>query len=431
MLVSARRSIFQLCGLIAALFLLSGLADGALGASEIQGRVTNRTRAAAAAGDKVILLRLEKGMQEESRTKTDAEGDFRVAVQQPEKEYLVRVVHQGVNYDQRAAAGTMLLMDVFDAAQKVTGIRGTIEILRAGTIGPTGTVLHVSDMYEIENDSNPPLTKAGARTFEVYLPPNAKIVSVLAAGPGRIGVMIPAQSVKGEPGHFAVNFPLRPGANKFAFNYDVPYDGHAVFQTRREFGVQQLAVMLPLEMKFTSHSTSFALLAAGNPKYQVEATKELHAGAGPAFELSGSGELPVLQARASKSGAAEVAPSPVIPPAKIPAPLNAAGKPQKHIQMSSEALVLPGVATVLLAIVLTVNWQRSARRKRRAKTLPRQAHKAEPSFVLLDALRHELSRLDNDRSRGTISESDYASTKEALERSWQRLVAKHANRPAH
>jgi len=54
----------------------------------------------------------------------------------------------------------------------------------------------------------------------MYLPPNAKIDSVLAAARGRERD-ISAALVPGEPGHYAVNFPLRPGATKFAFNYDL------------------------------------------------------------------------------------------------------------------------------------------------------------------------------------------------------------------
>jgi hypothetical protein len=428
MAVKTGRRIFHFSRTIVALILCTGGAAGALAASEIQGRVMDQTRGAPAPGDEVILLRLDKGMQEESRTKTDADGAFRIALQQPEKEYLVRVVHQGVNYDQRAAAGTVLAMGVFDAAQNVSGIRGTIEILRAGTTGPTGTVLHVSDMYEIKNDSNPPLTKVGPRTFEAYLPANATLDSVLAAGPGKIGVVISARSVRSEPGHFTVDFPLRPGANKFAFNYDVPYDGHVAFQTRRAYAVQQFAVMLPQAMKFATQSTAFAVLAAGNPKYQVEATKELRAGRGPEFELSGDGELPALSAGAGKQEQAAVAPSAAA--GKVAAPNIGAIQEQakNHVEIFTEALVLAVVATVLLATVVVMSRKRvSQRRKPNAGALSTDTQREQAGYALLDALRQELWRLDNDRSRGTISETDYASTKQALERSWERVIAKQAS----
>jgi hypothetical protein len=247
---------------------------------------------------------------------------------------------------------------------------------------------------------------------------------VLAAGPGKIGVMISARSIKGEPGHFTVDFPLRPGANKFAFNYDVPYDGHVAFQPRREYGVQQLAVMLPQAMKFATRSTAFAELAAGNPKYQVEATKELRAGEGPEFELSGIGELPALSVGASKQEEAEVAPPALA--GKIAAPNIGAIQEQakNHIEMFPDGMVLAVVAAVLLATVVVMSRKGGSQRKPKAGALSTDKQKQQASYALLDALRQELSRLDNDRSRGTISESDYASTKEALERSWERVTAK-------
>jgi hypothetical protein len=73
-------------------------------------------------------------------------------------------------------------------------------------------------MYEIRNESDPPMTQAGASTFDVYLAANAKIDSVLAASPSsnqdaaheKIGLMISAFPVAGEPGHYTVNLPLLP-----------------------------------------------------------------------------------------------------------------------------------------------------------------------------------------------------------------------------
>jgi len=150
-------------------------------------------------------------MQEEARAKTDSQGTFTLNVQHPDKPYLVRVLHQGVTYDQQASAGQALSIHVFDAATHVQGITGTIEILRAGTVG---NLLHVSDMVEIKNESSPPLTQAGERTFEMYLPPNAKIDSVLAAGPGKMSVTISAALVPGDPGHYAVKFPLTARSNQ-------------------------------------------------------------------------------------------------------------------------------------------------------------------------------------------------------------------------
>jgi hypothetical protein len=290
--------------MLSILALIVCLSTTALSANSITGTVRNQSRGRPAAGDEVILVRLDGGMQEEARTKTDAQGAFTLPVRYPGKQYLVRAFHQKVNYDQRASPGDALSIPVFDAAPQVRGITGSIEILRTGT---NGKLLHISDLYEIKNESSPPLTQAGERTFEVYLPPDAKIDSVLAAGPGKIGVMISAAPVPAEPGHYAVSFPLRPGATKFAFNYDLPYGGHATFRTRLAYPLQQLAVMIPATMKFSSRSPAFEILATGKGDYTVQAANQLKAGDGPGFEVSGAGALPPLGDQA-KSQAHRVAP---------------------------------------------------------------------------------------------------------------------------
>jgi hypothetical protein len=117
------------------LALLACCSTAALGTNNITGSVRNQSRGEPAAGDAVILVQLDREMHEEARAKTDARGTFTFNVQYPDKPYLVRVVHQGVSYDQQASAGDVLYMQVFDAARRVQGVTGSIEILRTGTTG--------------------------------------------------------------------------------------------------------------------------------------------------------------------------------------------------------------------------------------------------------------------------------------------------------
>jgi hypothetical protein len=263
-------------------------------AATITGTVRNGSTGRPAAGDDVILLRLDQGMPEEGRTKTDSRGVFTLEVQYPDKPHLVRVVHQAVTYDRQVSAGDALSIDVFDAAPKVQGVTGGAEIVRVGT---RGKLLHVSDMYDIKNESSPPRTQAGKRTFEFYLAAEARVDSVLAAGPGGIGVVISATPVRGQRGRYTVSFPLRPGDTKFAVNYNLPYDGQAEFHPRIAYPTQQLAVMLPPTMRFTSRSSRFHPLATGETDFQVQAANQLMAGAVPGFEISGTGALPPLGER--------------------------------------------------------------------------------------------------------------------------------------
>jgi hypothetical protein len=232
-------------------------------------------------------------------------------------------------------------------------------------------------MIEVKNESNPPRTQAGKHTFEVYLPVNAKIDSVLAAGPGKLGEMISVVPVLGEPGHYTVDFPLRPGATKFAFNYYLPYDGHATFQTRLAYPLQQLAVMIPPTMKFSSRSV-FEILATGNGQYQVQAANQLKAGEGPEFEVSGTGTLPPLRdqakSQARSHSPASPNPTPSAPGHPASPSLASTGSPSKQTEPPSRSLVLDGVTCVLLTACALMVWRaRKARNYSAAQTVAPRA----------------------------------------------------------
>jgi hypothetical protein len=240
----------------------------------------------------------------------------------------------------------------------VPRISASIEILRAGT---NGNLLHVSDMYELKNESSPPVTQAGGQTFEVYVPANAKMDSVLAAGPAKIGVLIQANPVTAEPGHYTVSFPLRPGETKFAFNYDLPYEGHAVFETRLAYPLQQLAVMIPPSMKFSSRSSAFALLPAGRGDYQIQTANQLRAGEGPGFEVSGSGVLPPLGDQAkSQAGTLPLTTPRPIAPDRDRGRWSSSGGVDPQLQQTyarSQSPVLGGLTAVLLGVCALLVWR--------------------------------------------------------------------------
>jgi hypothetical protein len=355
------------------------LSTAARDANDITGSARNESRGQAAVGDRVILIRLDRGMQEESQARTGQRGAFRLHVGHPGKAYLVRVLHEGVSYDQRAYAGDDLSIQVFDAASRVPRVSASIEILRAGT---NGNLLHVSDMYELKNESSPPVTQTGGQTFEVYVPANAKMASVLAAGPAKIGVLIPANPVPGEPGHYTVSFPLRPGETKFAFNYDLPYEGQAVFETRLAYPLEQLAIMIPPSMKFSSRSSAFALLPTGRSDYQVQTANQLKAGEGPRFEVSGTGALPALGDQAkSQAGALPLTTPRPTAPHPDRALWSSFGRVDPQLQQTyshSQSLVLGGLTAVLLGVCALLVWRaRKTRRTYAVKTTAPQTEGVE------------------------------------------------------
>ena len=409
----------------------------------IRGSAQNLSRGQPAASDDVILIRLERMpgremlSKAEAQTKTDPQGAFLFQVRYPDQRYLIRVVHEHVTYDQPASAGDNLSIAVFDAAPKVSAITGSLEILRVGTgVADNQKLLHVSDMYELRNESSPPMTQAGARTFDVYLPANAKIDSVLAAGPSpnqgagrdavheQIGLMISAAPVAGEPGHYIVNFPLRPGATKFAFNYDVPYQGHATFHLRHEYTLQQFAVMIPPSMRFSYTSSTFQRLATGNDEYQVQAAMRLRAGQGPAFEVSGNGPLPSLQAKNQAPPQSQVPLNSTAPDSARVLP-RLPSHPDSKLERTPFSWPWPILAgCVLLACALLVLQMRNLllgwwRGKSKALGDPTKA-----SASLLESLKEELFQLEAERARGSISADEYSSARQALEETVKRAIAR-------
>jgi hypothetical protein len=356
----------------------------------------------------------------------------------PDKPHLVRVIHQGVNYDRQVTGSHVISVDVADAADRLQGITGGIEIIRAGT---QGNLLHVSDMIEIRNDSNPPMTQASERTFEVYLPANAKIDSVLAASPENIGAMISAAPVRNEPGHYTVSFPLRPGSTKFAFNYDLPYDGHATFRTKHMYPLQQVAVMIPPTMRFMSQSSVFQILPVGNDRYRVEAAEQVKAGVGPEFEISGIGALPSMQAEVHAPPKPQAGVLTALPPSTR----NNSGPQGQNpvapgvILVSKPAALLSPMQWVLSASAVLIFgtcgflvWRRvhlSTYSRTAVGQITHQTGQTPASLV--EALKDGLFQLEIDRLQGAISGKEYASAKQALERTIEWALARTGSRAAN
>ncbi|HMF54041.1 MAG TPA: hypothetical protein VK593_06805, partial [Edaphobacter sp.] len=180
--------------------LLAAFSSYAL-ADSITGTVTNKTTNKPAVGDDVVLLRLQQGMQEAARTKTDARGHFTLDV--PDKGiHLVRVTHDKANYFRPAPEGTQSVeVEVFSAATKVEGISGEADVMRIQT-DESGKGLKVIENFFVKNESNPPRTQFSDRPFEFYLPEGAVVEGSAALGPG--GMPVQASPVPlGDANHFA------------------------------------------------------------------------------------------------------------------------------------------------------------------------------------------------------------------------------------
>src|SRR3954471_5018078 len=120
-------------------------------AADMHGTVTNKTTNKPSAGDDVILLELKQGMQEIARAKTDAQGKYSLHFNDSPDPHLVRVNHRNVNYPQPAPAGTTQVdVDVYDAAETLTGVSQSIDVMR---VEADGNTMHVVEMFSMNNAS--------------------------------------------------------------------------------------------------------------------------------------------------------------------------------------------------------------------------------------------------------------------------------------
>ena len=393
-------------------FLMAGSCSARSSPWTVRGNVRNQTKHVPVSGEEVVLIRLANGMQQEAHTRTDAQGNFTLPIEISGALHLVRVIYQSVAYYQRVSDGAAITVDVFDARPHVAGVSGESEILR---IASNGNSLHVSDMYELENASSPPRTQVSSQSFEFYLPSEAKLDSVLAAAPGGMAVLTSAHALGAEAGKWAVDFPLRPGATKFAVNYDLPYEGHALFTPRITYPSRQLAIMIPSTMKFSSTSADFHRLEGGNAEFQVQALNNPKPGEVPSFEVSGIGTLPPIGEK----------------PSSKTETVQRSSSHRSATFISPSAALFSGVNLLkisrLLVLVIALGcviWTACKRKSIVKSESSESLISPNPGTSVMETLKQELLELEVNRLKGSISADDYDCIKQRLEETIMHTTAK-------
>ncbi|MCU1286591.1 MAG: hypothetical protein JWO13_2941 [Acidobacteriales bacterium] len=271
-------------------FILALLVTASLysSAADLTGTVTNKTTNKPAVGDDVILLRLAQGMDEVARTKTDAQGHFKLNVADAGTAHLVRVNHRNVNYHRPAPPGTTSVdVDVFDAAESLDNISQSVDVMR---LEADGGELRVVEMYGINNASNPPRTLMSPKSFEMVLPDGAKIMQALAAGPG--GMPVTSTPIPtGEKNHYTFLFPIRPGETRFQVAYSMPYSGSAKLDPKLLRPTENFAVSIPKSMQITPAAGSKLEAKGEDAGMSVYVAQKTAAGAPVGFTVSGTGTV--------------------------------------------------------------------------------------------------------------------------------------------
>lgn len=399
-------------------------------ADSITGTVTNKTTNKPAVGDDVVLIRLAQGMQEASRTKTDAKGRFTLEVPAGDSGmHLVRVTHDKANYFRPAPPGTQSVeVEVFTAAPKVEGISAEANVMRLQT-DESGKSLHVVENFFVKNESNPPKTQFSDRAFEFFLPEGAVVEGSAALGPG--GMPVQASPVPlGDPNHFAFIFPIRPGETRFQITYHLPFSGSFKFSPRMVMPTDTVAVMMPKSMKFEGGPATPFTPVTEETTAQTFVARNVVPSEALNFTVSGTGQLPRDSQAAATAGsggeqqadASAPAGSGNVSAAADTRPGGGLGNPldpegtndpwakYKWWILGGLGLLLAGAAGIMM----------------KGNTVQPVAAGPVPTGpnTLLAAMKEELFVLETDKLQGRLSEMEYQAQKSALETVLRRALVR-------
>jgi hypothetical protein len=406
----------------------------ALAAAPITGTVTNKTINKPSAGDAVVLIRLAQGMQESTRTTTDAHGHYTLEVPD-DGLHLVRVTHDKANYFQPAPSGTQTVdIDVYNAAPQVKGVSAEAVVMRIQT-DASGANVRVVEHFFVKNDSTPPMTQFSNEPFDFHLPEGAIIEGSAAQAPNGMPVQASPAPLP-EKGLYTFLFPIRPGETQFQVSYHIPYNGKLDLDPRVTGLTDTVAIMLPKGMRFTP-----ATGAAYNPvndevDAQTFVARSVAVGQPMGFTLTGKGELPRDTQNQSETadsgqggGDGTIAATDNKAPGKgLDNPLDPEGNREPLAKY--KLWILAGLALLLAAaaaILLRKPAALAAAPAAPAGTLAVAAvTPASRQDLLLQVMKEELFALETDRLQERIAEPEYLQQKAALELILRRALGRAA-----
>lgn len=424
-------------------------------AAPITGTVINKTNGKPAAGDDVVLIQLQQGMQESTRGVTDARGHFSLAVPD-DGMHLVRVTHQKATYFQPVQPGTTTAdVTVYDAAPQVPGVTTGVQELH---VEASPNELHVVEVLQVLNNSAPPRTQFGPAGYDFYLPKGALIGRTGAITQNGMPVQTPAVP-RSDPGHFSFLFPIRPGETQFGIGFTLPYTGKFTFTPHLTAPVKTFAVLVPASITLVPTGHVALSLQPGKPGVKTYLAQDVSPENPPEFSISGTGTLPETNAGAdagangstpnavtanpgsnSDANAPNVSNSDLAGGRGLNNPLNESGDRDPWAKykwwiLTGLALLLAGAAGVLLR--KPSGDQASTERTPPARPTwpPAPAVSAEPTKggssddTLLHALKEELFALETERLQHRISEADYVEARAAFDLILRRTLARSSGLP--
>ena len=414
------------------LVLLTLLSSTAL-AQTVTGSVINATTGKPAVGAEVTLVEPLQGMAEIGTAKADAQGRFVIrpasAAQGPR---LVRATKDGVNYFKMLPPGTDNAdLQVYDAAAKVEAISTTVDVLR---MQGSGGELQITELYAVQNSSNPPRTLNGQNTYEIVLPEGAQLDSASAQGPNGQPIQSVPQPTT-QKGHYAFSFPIKPGETRFQLAYRLPYNGTLTFAPQLLHTPEHFVVMLPSTMQWKPTNAASFQAMQDQPGITVQVASRPASSQAVAFTISGTGTIPDAQESAQGGGGmgGGSTANESRPGGGLGAPIDAPDPLEKYRWWILGAFTVALCAGALYTLrrqqsTVTAGEMASSVSASVAAPVPHRATTPSPAQsskdVLLAAVKDELFQLEIEKQKGLISAEEYQKNKTALDQTLARALSR-------
>ncbi len=395
-------------------------------AQTITGVVTNKTTNKPSGGDDVVLLKLAQGMEELARTKSDARGHFAVKIPTNEaaSPHLIRVTHDRANYFAAVPPGTTTAdVEVYTGASELDGISVSEDVMQISTL-PDGKTLRVVEHYLVQNTSQPAKTLFSDHPFELYLPPGSTVDGSSAKAPGGMGVEQPLVPM-GDPNHYTIIFPIRPGETEFNIWFRMPYKDSYTFEPRLTMPTDAMGIMMPRSMNFKP-SNGAPYTAVPSEQIGGKAQAYIARGVKPSqplgFTVSGLGELPRDTAAQSSGSQAGTASGVEANPSTDTRPGGGLGTPldkdaERDPWTKYRWWIIGGLGLAMAAAAGLM--MRTPGAKPQYSAGPAQA-----ASNPLQVLRDELFAVETDRLEGRIDKTEYAELKAAYDLVLRRALAR-------
>ncbi len=389
-------------------------------AQSVSGIVTNRTTNKPSGNDDVVLLQLAQGMQELARTKTDNRGRFSIAVP-AEGLHLLRVTHEKANYFKPIQPGTQSVdIDVYSAATEVQGVTTEADVLSLQSESG-GDGLKVVEHFFLKNDSAPPKTLMSEHPFEFYLPAGATVLGAASKAPGGMAVQA-APVPMGDPDHYTILFPIRPGQTEFQVTYHINYKDSFTFHPRPATPIDNLVLILPKSMSFKPGASTPYTSVDEEPGAQTYVARNVQPSQPLDFTVGGSGQLPRDNGAPGTGGAG--AGGPAANTSSVQADPNTDTRPGGGLgtPVDKDAERDPWtkyrwwiIAGVALAFAAGAGFMLRTPAPARIGTAAGPAPISAGPHGALQILRDEMFSLETDRMTGKLSDGQYSDLKAAYD----------------